>query len=155
MPQPDPRRTVSLMIDYLFGRGVSRALPRAGLKLVRSRRSGRVKLVYHDSRLFATVKPNGSMALSMYGAAILLKSRAFRECCVAVTEEAAPFVHGGKSVFCKFVLSAGRLVLPRSEVAVVGPDGRLLGLGTAVLNGKFIKQFRSGVAVRVRVGARS
>ena len=154
MKVSDEHRRLSLMVDYLFGRGVSKAIPRTGIRLAYSRRSGRVKLVYHDDRLLATVKPNGSMALSIYGAELLGRSPKFRESCVTVTDEAAQFVHGGKSVFCKFVTEAGANVLPRSEVAVLDGKGRVLGVGTAVLNGKFIKQFRSGIAVKVRTGAR-
>lgn len=148
----DEGRRLSLMVDYLFGRGVSRALPKEGIRLVYSRRSGRVKLVFHESKLFSTVKPNGSMALSVYGANLLSRSPRFRENCVTVADEAAEFVHGGKSVFCKFVTRAGSNVLPKSEVAILDRKGRVLGVGTAVLNGKFIKQFRSGIAVKVRVG---
>jgi predicted RNA-binding protein (TIGR00451 family) len=146
-------RRLSLMLDYVFGGGVSKVLPKEGFRLVYSRRSGRPKLVFHDDRIFATVKPNGSMALSVYGATLLSKSPRFRENCVTVAEEAKGFVRGGKSVFCKFVTNAGANVLPGSEVAVVDGDGKILGLGTAVLNGKFIKQFKSGVAVKVRVGS--
>jgi predicted RNA-binding protein (TIGR00451 family) len=154
MPPADPVRTLSLMIDYLFGGGVSKVLPREEVRLVRSRRSGRVKLVFIGGNLFATVKPNGAMALSLFGARLLLRSPKFKENCVAVDDVASGFVHGGKSVFCKFVVKAGSRVLPRSEVAIVDGRGDLLGLGTAVINGKFIKQFRSGVAVKVRVGVR-
>jgi predicted RNA-binding protein (TIGR00451 family) len=150
----DDERRLSIMVDYLFGKGVSRALPKEGTRLVFSRRSGRVKLVFHGRSLFATVKPNGSMALSVYGAAALSKAPAFRRNCVQVSDDAAPFVKGGKSVFCKFVTWAGANVLPRGEVAVVDGRGTVLGVGTAVMNGKFIKQFRSGVAVKVRAARR-
>jgi predicted RNA-binding protein (TIGR00451 family) len=141
------------MVDYLFGREVSKALPREGFRLVHSRRSGRVKLIYHDGKLFATVRPSGSMALSVYGATLLSKSANFKENYVTVADEAVDFVHAGKSVFCKFVTGAGTNVVPKGEVAIVDRNGRILGLGTAVLNGKFINQFRSGIAVKVRVGA--
>jgi predicted RNA-binding protein (TIGR00451 family) len=149
---PDDRRKVALMVDYLFGKGVSRALPKSGYRLYYSRRSGRVKLVHHDSRLFATVKPNGAMALSLYGAGILAKSPRFKEVCVEVSDDAVPFVKGGKSVFCKFVTAAGKNIQPRGEVAIVGRDGRILGVGMAVLNGKVMKLFKHGVAVKVRAG---
>ncbi len=145
-------RRLSIMVDYLFGKGVSRALPRKGVRLVFSRRSGRLKLVFHDKRLFATVKPNGAFALSLYGAEVLSASPTFRANCVAVADDTAQFVKGGKSVFCKFVTWAGKNVLPGGEVTVVDSKGGVLGVGTAVLNGKFIKQFRSGIAVKVRVG---
>jgi conserved protein with predicted RNA binding PUA domain len=145
-------RQVSLMVDYLFGRGVSRALPKAGFRLFHSRRSGRVKLIHLDGKIFATVRPNGSMALSIYGADILSRSPRFRENCVQVSDEAVQFVHGGKSVFCKFVTSAGRNIHPRNEVAVIDKAGKVLGVGTSVLNGKVMTQFKHGVAVKVRAG---
>ena len=145
-------RTVSLMVDYLFGRGVSRALPKEGFRLFHSRRSGRVKSVFLDGRLFATVKPNGAMALSMAGAQVLSKNRGFRRNCVQVSDEVSEFVKGGKSVFCKFVVSAGNNVYPKSEVAIVDSKGKVLGVGMAVLNGKVMRLFKTGVAVKVRAG---
>jgi predicted RNA-binding protein (TIGR00451 family) len=148
----DERRRLSMMIDYVFGKGVSRALPKQDLRLVYSRKSGRVKLVFHGELLFATVKPNGAMALSLYGAELLLRSPKFRENCVTVANETAGFVHGGRSVFCKFVTSAGRNILPRSEVVILDSRGNVLGVGMAVMNGKFMKQFKSGAAVKIRAG---
>ncbi len=143
------------MVDYLFGRGVSRALPKEGYRFTYSRKSGRLKLVFHAGRLLATIKPNGSMALSLYGASILAKSARFEDSCVRVSDEAAEFVVAGKSVFCKFVKSAGKDVRPKGEVAVVDERGRILGVGVAVLNGKHMSQFKSGVAVKVRAGLKN
>jgi uncharacterized protein with predicted RNA binding PUA domain len=140
------------MVDYLFGRGVSRALPRTGFRLSYSRRSGRVKLVHHDGKLFATVKPNGAMALSIYGATILSGSPRFKENSVRVSDDVIQFVRGGGSVFNKFVVSAGRNIFPKSEVAIVDGEGRVLGVGMAVLNGAHMTQFKTGVAVKVRAG---
>lgn len=145
-------RQVSIMVEYLFGRGVSSALPRSGFRLFYSRRSGRVKLIHLDGKIFATVKPNGSMALSLLGAEVLSKSPRFKENCVQVSDDAAAFVKGGRSVFCKFVTRAGKDIQPRNEVAVVDSSGRVLGVGMAVLNGKAMAQFKRGVAVKVRAG---
>jgi predicted RNA-binding protein (TIGR00451 family) len=140
------------MVDYLFGRGVSRVLPKEGFRLHYSRRSSRVKLMHHDGRLFATVKPNGAMALSLYGAALLAKSPRFKENCVQVSDDVIQFVKGGRSVFNKFVVRAGKNVYPRSEVAIVDSRGRVVGVGMAVLNGAHMAQFKTGVAVKVRAG---
>lgn len=148
-------RQVSLMVDYLFGKGVSTALPKDGLQLRFSRRSGRVKTVLHNGELFATIKPNGAMALSKRGAAILSKSPRFRQNCVQVDDGVAEFVRGGRSVFCKFVKWAGTNVYPKSEVAVIDGAGLVIGVGMAVLNGKTMSQFKSGVAVKVRAGLES
>ena len=143
------------MVDYLFGRGVSRALPKQGFRLFFSRRSGRVKLIHHEGRIFATVRPNGAFALSVYGAQILARNPRFGRNCVQVSDGVAEFVEGGKSVFCRFVVKAGDNVHPKGEVVVTDSKGRVLGVGTAVLNGKVMSQFKSGVAVKVRAGLES
>ena len=148
----EPIRRLALMTDYLFGRGVSRALPRSGFRLFYSRRSGRVKLIHHKGKLFATVKPNGAIALSIYGATTLSKSPRFKENCVQVSDDVTQFVRGGRSVFNKFVVAAGKNVYPKSEVAVVDSKGKVVGVGMAVLNGAHMTQFKTGVAVKVRAG---
>ena len=145
-------RQLALMVDYLFGKGVSKALPKTGFRLYHSRRSGRVKSISLDGELFATVRPNGSMALTIEGAKLLSRSPRFRENCVQVSDDAVEFVRGGRSVFCKFVEGAGSNVLPRGEVAVTDGKGRVVGVGMAVLNGAFMRQFKTGVAVKVRAG---
>lgn len=142
------------MVDYLFGCGVGRALPKNDFRLYFSRRSGRVKLIHHGGKLFATVKPSGAMALTIYGATLLSKSPKFKENCVQVSEDVVQFVKGGKSVFCKFVIRAGENVYPRSEVAVTDGAGKVIGVGMAILNGKFMTQFKTGAAVKVRAGLR-
>jgi uncharacterized protein with predicted RNA binding PUA domain len=149
----DERRRLSIILDYVFGNGVSRALPKEGLKLVYSRKSGRVKFVFYRDKLFATMKPSGDVALTVYGATMLLKSKAFLKNCVVVQDDAAKFVSQGKSAFCKFVKSAGVNVLPRSEVAVLDSRGRVVGVGRAVMAGKFMREFISGAAVKVREGS--
>ena len=118
-----------------------------------SRRSGRVKSVYLEGRLFATVKPNGSMALSMEGAKVLSRSPVFKDNCIQVSDGVLEFVKGGRSVFCKFVVWAGKNVHPKGEVAIIDGRGNVIGVGMAVLNGRFMSQFKSGVAVKVRAGA--
>jgi uncharacterized protein with predicted RNA binding PUA domain len=149
----DENRRLAIMVDYLFGKGVSGALPKKGIRLAYSKRSGRVKMVFIGDERFATVKPNGSMALSVCGASVLMRSRSFRKNCVVVKDDAVEFVQGGKSVFCKFVLAAGSNVYPKSEVVLLSGRGRILGVGMAVVAGKFMAQFKSGVAVKVREGS--
>ncbi|MDA4128376.1 MAG: queuine tRNA-ribosyltransferase [Thaumarchaeota archaeon] len=150
----DERRQLSLMLDYSFGKGVSSALPKDGLKLIYSRKSGRVKQVLYNGKNFATMKPNGAIALSVYGATLLRRRKPFLKNCVIVTDDAAEFVRRGKSVFCKFVKSAGDNVLARSEVTVLDGDGRVLGVGKAIVPGSVMRGFKSGVAVKVREGSK-
>lgn len=108
--------------------------------------------MFHEGKLFATVKPNGAMALSMYGASVLSSSPKFMENCVQVSDDVAEFVRGGRSVFCKFVRKAGKNIYPKSEVAVIDGKGKVIGVGMAVLNGAHMQLFKTGVAVKVRAG---
>jgi conserved protein with predicted RNA binding PUA domain len=146
----DGRKQFSVMLDYEFGPGTSRALPKDGLKFVYSKKSERMKQVVHDDKLFATIRPNGVIAPTFYGASILMKSKAYAGNTVVVEEGAVPFVSEGKSVFCKFVKSVGKHVLPSGEVAVLDPKGNLIAVGSAKVHGDFMKQFKAGVAVKVR-----
>jgi uncharacterized protein with predicted RNA binding PUA domain len=146
----DSRRQFELMLDYEFGSGVARALPKEGLKFGYSRRSGRMKQVVHEGRLFATIRPNGAIAPTLYGASLLAKSRRYLQNSIVVRDEATSFIKEGKSVFCKFVLSAGKHVLPGGEVAILDGSGHVIGVGKAKVRGEFMSSFNAGVAVKVR-----
>jgi conserved protein with predicted RNA binding PUA domain len=149
----DGRKQFSIMLDYEFGVGTSRALPKAGLRFVYSKRSDRLKQVVHDDRLFATVRPNGVISPTHYGASLLIKSKAYSENSVVVDQAAVKFVSEGKSVFCKFVKSVGKHVLPSGEVAVLDPAGKVIAVGSARIHGDFMRQFKHGVAVKTRATA--
>jgi conserved protein with predicted RNA binding PUA domain len=146
----DGRKQFSIMLDYEFGVGTSRALPKTGLEFVYSKRSDRLKQVMHEGKLFATVRPNGVISPTYYGACLLIKSKAYAENSVVVEQAAVEFVSEGKSVFCKFVKRVGKHVLPAGEVAVLDPAGRVIAVGSARLHGDFIRTFKAGMAVKVR-----
>jgi conserved protein with predicted RNA binding PUA domain len=148
----DGRKQFSIMLDYEFGVGTSRALPKTGLKFVYSKRSDRMKQVIHEGRLFATIRPNGVISPTYHGATLLIKSKAYAQNTVVVDQDAVRFVSDGRSVFCKFVKSVGRHVLPSGEVAVLDPAGRVIAVGSARVHGDFMKGFKAGVAVKVRGG---
>lgn len=138
------------MLDYQFGAGTSRALPSGGMEYYYSRRSNRLKQVNHEGRLFAVVRPNGAIALTLYSAEILSSSKVFLRNSVTVSDEAAEFVRRGKSVFCKFVLKVGAHVLPRGEVVVLDRRGDPIAVGRAKVAGVYMRGFKAGVAVKVR-----
>lgn len=138
------------MLDYEFGAGTSRALPRGGLEYLYSRKSDRLKQVNHDRKLFAVIRPNGAIALSLYAASILSSSRKFLRNSVTVSDEAAEFVRRGKSVFCKFVVKVGAHVPPGGEVVILDRRGAPIGVGRAMIPGVYMREFKAGVAVKVR-----
>ena len=146
----ETRRQLSIMIDYQFGRGASRGLPKNGLEFVYSRRSERVRQVLLDRELFATVRPNGALALTVHAASILAKSKAFLQNAVTVEDEAVTFVKEGRSVFCKFVVAVGDHVLPGGDVVILDRKGAVIGVGRAKMNGRHMREFKAGAAVKVR-----
>ncbi|RNJ78417.1 MAG: queuine tRNA-ribosyltransferase [Nitrosopumilus sp. H8] len=137
-------------IDALFGSGVSRRLP-GNLEMTFSRRTGRLRTVSHEGRLLCTLRIDGGLAVSTLLAGMLLKSRAFRENCVEVSAEAAPFVRDGKSVFSKHVVWCGKRVSIAADTPVLF-EGEVIAVGRAILSAPMIRDFKRGVAVKVRRG---
>ena len=150
MPVLDERARFAMILDYEFGKGTSSALPRDGLRFFYSRRSDRLKQVSLDGRIFAIIRPNGAVALSLLGASHLVASKAFLRNSVTVDDDAVEFVKRGKSVFCKFVAAVGEHVLPGGEVVVLDKRGVPVGVGNAKIPGAYMRDFKAGVAVKVR-----
>lgn len=148
----EKRRFAEAMLDYVFGQGVSEALEGRVVSIECSKKTGRIKHIYVDGKLLATLRPDGGLALTLHGAQVLLRSKAFRENCIVVSEEAEEAARAGKSVFAKHVIKVGKRIRPKSEVVVLNRVGELLAVGKAVLSAEMMKEFECGVAVKVRVG---
>jgi uncharacterized protein with predicted RNA binding PUA domain len=154
-------------VDAIFGAGVSDALP-ADIQFDFSRRTGRIKNFSIGGRLAVTLRTDGGLALTINGAKYLLEnSKPFLENCVKPVPEAVPFVSEGRSLFCKHVEGCGSNIKVGSDVAVIygssggsgnGDDGggtssrKVVAVGIAMLPSRLMKQYRKGVAVKVRQG---
>lgn len=141
-----------MTVDYLFGKNVSSAIPKRGLRFEISKRTKRIKHVYHDDKLFATFRPDGTIALTIYAAKMLLKHAAFKDNCVIINDGVREFVKEGRSVFAKHVVSAGEMIRPNSEVAVLDSKGDVIAVGRAILPASMMLSIKRGVAVKVRRG---
>ncbi|RLI11789.1 pseudouridine synthase [Candidatus Bathyarchaeota archaeon] len=154
---PEVQRELDLkrlraIADYQFGPGAGEALFPDDVEVIRGR-TGRIKHVRCKGLLLATLRASdGLFSLTIHGAKRLEGFLGDRHK-VVVSEEAAPFVARGRSVFAKHVLRADPDIRPGDEVLVVGPDGRLLAVGKALLTGREMLFFRRGVAVKVRAGS--
>ena len=139
-------------LDALFGVvGLSGVLP-VDIQFTLSRKTGRIRMVSHQGVLLCTLKINGSLAITIHFAQMLLSNEKFaKKCCVEVSGEAAPFVIQGRSVFCKHVVSCGEHVKVLSEVPVVF-QGQVIAVGKAVLSCDIMMDMDRGVAVKVRDG---
>ncbi|MCV0410899.1 PUA domain-containing protein [Nitrosopumilus sp.] len=140
-------------LDALFGNGVSKYLPK-NIEMIFSRKTGRIRTVLHEGKLLCTLRIDGGLAISPYFAQILLKSKTFKENCVEINKDAAPFVMDGKSVFCKHVVWCGNKVRISADTPVLF-KGRVIAVGKAVLSHEMISDFNRGVAIKVRDSLKS
>lgn len=140
-------------IDALFGKGVSKNLPK-NLEFVLSKKNGRIRNVFHDKQLLCTLRIDGGLAITPYFAQILLKSKQFKENCLEVDADSKPFVEDGKSVFCSHVLWCGKNVKIASDTPILFKN-KVIAVGKAVLSAEMISSMKRGVAVKVRDSLKS
>lgn len=148
-------RKVRCVADYQFGSGVGENLFPDNVSITFSRRTGRVRHVYLDGRLLATLRPSdGFFSLTIEGAERLVRTGCSKSMTVHVQDEASAFIQRGRNVFARYVLSASEEIRPREEVIVVNSKDKVLAIGKALLSGSEMKFFKRGVAVQVRRGSR-
>jgi conserved protein with predicted RNA binding PUA domain len=140
-------------IDALFGDGVSKHLPK-DIEITFSRKTGRIRTVTHQGKLLCTLRIDGGLAISPYFAQILLKSKKFKENCLEINQDAAPFVEEGKSVFCKHVVWCGKNIRIASDTPVLY-NNKVIAVGKAILSSEMISDFNRGMAIRVRDSLKS
>lgn len=140
-------------LDALFGNGVSKYLPK-NIEMTFSRKTGRIRTVTHQGKLLCTLRIDGGLAITPYFAQILLKSKKFKENCLEINQDAAPFVKEGKSVFCKHVVWCGKNIRIASDTPILYKD-QVIAVGKAILSSEMISDFNRGMAIRVRDSLKS
>ena len=150
----NPKEKVLYHIDAIFGFGISGVLSE-DLQFEYSRKTGRIKYVYIGKRLFATMRTDGGLALTIFGATELLKNKQFKENCVIPGEEAVPFVSEGRSLFCKHVEWCGSNVKVGSDVVIIDKKDIVIATGRSLFGSIAMRYHQKGVAVKVREGIKS
>ena len=140
-------------LDALFGSGSSKYLPK-DIDIILSRKTGRIRTVSHKGKLLCTLRINGSLAISIDFAQILLQSKTFRDNCIEINKEAAPFVMEGRSVFCKHVVWCGKNVRVTTDTPILF-ENQVIAVGKAILSSEMISDFNRGVAIKVRDSLKS
>ena len=127
----DPVVKLRHNIDALFGQGVSKHLPK-NIEISFSKRTGRIREVYHNQKLLCTLRIDGGLAITPFFAQILMKSKKFKENCLEVDQESKPFVEDGRSDFCGHIVWCGKSIRSQSDVPILYKD-RVIALGKAIL----------------------
>jgi predicted RNA-binding protein (TIGR00451 family) len=140
--------------DYQFGRGVGSRLFPENVRILYSRRTGRIRYVYLDNKRLATLRPTaGLFSLSIAGTKRIIKNSRSAKCIVTVQNEVSGFIAEGGDVFSAHVVRVNPEVRARDEVIVVDKHTKVLAVGRAVLSADEMKAFKRGVAVKVRRGS--
>ena len=140
-------------LDALFGNGSSKILPK-NAEMTFSRKTGRIRTVSFEGKLLCTLRIDGSLAISTHFAQMLLKNKKFKENCVEINADAAPFVEQGRSVFCKHVVFCGKNIRASADTPVLFKD-KVIAVGRAILSSDMISDFDKGVAIKVRDSLKS
>jgi predicted RNA-binding protein (TIGR00451 family) len=149
----DPLRKIRSIADYQFGQGIGEVLFPDDVRILFSRRTNKIRHVFLEGRLLATLRPtNGFFSLALEGARRIVKIEPLR-LWVKVQDDVCDFVAEGRSVFAKHVVDCDEEIRPEEEVVVVNSQSEVIAVGRAVLTGVEMKAFKFGVAVRVRHGA--
>ena len=140
-------------LDALFGNGTSKLLPK-DIEMTFSRKTGRIRTVSQKGKFLCTLRIDGSLAISIHFAQMLLKNKKFKENCIEINSDAAPYVEQGRSVFCKHVVSCGKNVKISADTPVLFKN-KVIAVGRALLSSDMISDFDRGVAIKIRDSLKS
>jgi conserved protein with predicted RNA binding PUA domain len=152
---------LAMSLDFIFGRGTSRKLKLDEMDYQFSTKTGRLRYVVDHStkKVLFSLRANGSIAPTIAGASLMLGSSKRRSprprFIVTVLNGVSDFVSEGKTVFCKHVVSCDKSLRAGEDVVVLNERGVLLAVGKSVLPCQLMKQFKRGVAVKVREGIKA
>ncbi|MDD3985223.1 MAG: tRNA guanosine(15) transglycosylase TgtA [Methanobacterium sp.] len=149
----DDREKINYIADYQFGAGAGKALFPGNVKIVKSRKTGKIRHVYEDNMLIATLRATDSVFVPDKEGAIRLHTYFdYPEKRVVVNSDADPFAREGKSIFAKFVIECDSNIRSNDEVLIVNEKDELLAFGKSILCSHEIMDFNTGQAVKTRKG---
>jgi len=144
---------IKKVADMQYGKGAGDALFYGDVDIVTSPRTGKIRNIYGDKKLVASMRASdGLLILGREGGQRLHKQFRFPDMRVIIDDEAIPFVQQGRNVFSKFVINASEYVRPMDEVLIVSTNDDLIGTGTCLLNRDELLSFSIGMGVKTRQG---
>jgi predicted RNA-binding protein (TIGR00451 family) len=146
---------LKLIAEYQFGRRAGAALfSGEGLQLTHSRNTRRIRHIFLNGKLIATLRPkDGLLALTPYSGQILLKKLSYNELpCIIVKRNVIKFIQEGRNLFSKHVIFVSPDIRAGDEVLVVDENHKLVAVGKSALSADEIRDFKVGVAVKIRWG---
>ena len=137
-------------IDYLFDIDIKNQINKNNIEYKISAKTKRIKYIYINKKLFATVRTNGTYALTTYGSQLILDNDKERKNCVVINNDIREYIEKSGSVFAKHVLTAGKNIFPESEALIIDEKHNLIAVGKSILSKEMMEKMNKGVAVKIR-----
>jgi 7-cyano-7-deazaguanine tRNA-ribosyltransferase len=148
-----PIRRIRCIADYQFGAGCGSALFPEGVKIERSKKTGKIRHIRLGGLLLASLRASDSFfALTIAGAERLVSRMDHIDFTLVVSETAEDSISRGGNAFAKHVVDAGKSIRPGDEVIMLNRKGCVLAVGRAILNREEMLSFDTGVAAKTRRG---
>ena len=146
---------IRAVADFQFGKDVGSKLFPQNVRIDYSPRTGRIRFLSVNGERLATLRPtDGLFSLSIKAAKFMAQNTSFAHCFVTVKTEVSEFIANGGDVFAVHVVSADSEIRASDEVVVLDEERNVLAVGKAVLSSLEMTAFKTGVAVKVRHGAK-
>ncbi|HYB92981.1 MAG TPA: PUA domain-containing protein [archaeon] len=153
MEKQDSLQKIRSVANYQFGSGAGEALLPKKVTIKFSKKTGKIRFIYLNNDLLATLRArDGMLALTLCGARRLLRKFPRPKFRVVVSNDVVDFIREGRNVFAKHVVEADAEIRPFEEVAVTDGNDKVIAVGRALLTGREMLVFKRGVAVKVRKG---
>ena len=144
-------KRISAVADMQFGKNASKALFFGDIKIVKSKKTGKIRNIYCDEQHILSMRASdGLFTLKIRGAQLLHTYFKHPKLRVIVENDAVSFIKEGKSVFAKFVNDCDQDLLPLDECLIVDKKDNLLSVGRCLLNRSEMLSFNFGMAVKTR-----
>jgi 7-cyano-7-deazaguanine tRNA-ribosyltransferase len=139
--------------NYQFERNIGLKFFPDEVEISLSKRTGRIRHIYLDGVLLATLRPtDGFFSLTVIGARRLTSLIKLPRLRVAVQGDVEVFAKKGMNIFARHVIAADPKIRPGEEVIITDEKDQVLAVGKALLTGKEMLSFKRGVAVKTRRG---
>jgi len=152
-PNKADLKKLQSIADHQFGSGVGKVLFSGNIEIERSRGTNRIRFIYKDKKRLCSFRVrDGFLVPSLIGGKILHENNLGLK--VIADEDSESFIRVGKSVFAKHVIDADVEISRKDEVIIINKNKEFLGIGTAKISGKMMKEMDKGVAVSTRKGSK-
>jgi len=142
---------ISAVSDMQFGKGAGNALLDGKIRIVKSKKTGKIRNVYcNEKHVLSMRAEDGMFTLKIDGAKLLHKYFKYPKLRVVVDSDAIEFIKDGKSVFSKFVKDCDPKLRPFDECIIVSENDELIAVGRCLLNRMEMLSFDFGMAVKTR-----